>query len=193
MVSRDLGGRLAAMRAALVLLLVSSTAMAAPVDKLFEDVDGNGTADAVELGSDGTLTIAGTPVKVAPAATRGKILVARLPAGAQLVVTTSVAALDDVFACCDQSAPQILVDPSHAERVVALGRAVMLASGSRVRELSHDDRVTLLRLTEQVDQIVDRLGRLAVRPFSGPGTAPAPRFESPRQEFGAPAAVPPCQ
>ena len=74
------------MRAALFLLLVSSTAMAAPVDRLAEDVDGNGTADAIELGSDGTLTIGGTPVKVAPAATRGKIAVARLPAGAQIVV-----------------------------------------------------------------------------------------------------------
>jgi len=101
--------------------------------------------------------------------------------GAQLVIVTSVAALDAVFGCCDQSAPQILVDPTHAERVVALGRAVMRASGSRVRELSHDDRLTLLRLTEQVDELVERVGR-----FAGPGViAPARafHFESPSREF----------
>jgi DNA-binding MarR family transcriptional regulator len=42
--------------------------------------------------------------------------------GAQLVISTTVAALDDVFACCDRSAPQILVDPTHAERIVALSQ-----------------------------------------------------------------------
>ena len=52
--------------------------------------------------------------------------------GAQLVVSTSVAALDDVFACMDQSDPQILVDPSRAERVIALGRVPRL----RLRELA---------------------------------------------------------
>ena len=45
-------------------------------------------------------------------------------AGAHLVISTSVAALDDVFACCDQSGPQILVDPTRTERVVALGRVL---------------------------------------------------------------------
>ena len=108
-------------------------------------------------------------------------------AGAQLVIATSIAALDGVFACCDQCVPQILVDPSHAERVVALGRAVARASGSRLRELSHDDRLTLLRLTEQVDQIVDRLGRLGAPGFAtgGPGQA---CLKSPQRDFTGPGA-----
>jgi hypothetical protein len=89
MVSRALGGRLAPMRAALCLLFASSTAVAAPVEKVSEDVDGNGTVDPIELGADGTLTIAGTPVKVAPAASKGKILIAKLPGGAQIVVDVS--------------------------------------------------------------------------------------------------------
>ena len=38
--------------------------------------------------------------------------------GAHLIVSTSVAALDDVFACLDQSNSQILVDPSRADRVI---------------------------------------------------------------------------
>lgn len=74
------------MRAALVLLLLCEAAAAAPVDKLSDDIDGNGTVDAVELNPDGTLLIGTTPVKVAPAASRGKILVAKLVGGAQLVV-----------------------------------------------------------------------------------------------------------
>ena len=44
--------------------------------------------------------------------------------GAQLIVSTSLAALDDVFAALDQSDPQILVEPSRAERLVALGRTM---------------------------------------------------------------------
>ena len=43
-------------------------------------------------------------------------------AGAQMVVSTSLAALDDVFGCLDQSGAQVLVEPTRAERVIALGR-----------------------------------------------------------------------
>jgi Winged helix DNA-binding domain len=105
-------------------------------------------------------------------------------AGAQLVVSTSVAALDDVFGCLDQSGAQILVDPGRAERVIALGRVLARLPGLRLRELSEEDRLTLLRLTEQVGQIAERLERL------GGGSAQvepegdsAFRFESPRPAF----------
>src|SRR6478735_11858376 len=80
--------------------------------------------------------------------------------GAHLVISTSVHALDDVFACCDQSAPQILVDPSRAERVIALGQVLARVPNLRLRELAEDERLTLLRLTEQVGQIAARLERL---------------------------------
>ncbi len=69
--------------------------------------------------------------------------------GAQLVVSTSVEALEDVFACLDQSAPQILVAPSRGDRVIALGRALARCSAT----ISDDDRLALLRLTEQVSEI----------------------------------------
>lgn len=98
--------------------------------------------------------------------------------GAQLVVSTSVAALDDVFACLDQSQPQILVDPSRAERVLALGRALALQPGHAVRELSGDDRLALLRLSEQVGRIAERLDRL-----SGARDAGETHVESPRPAF----------
>lgn len=77
--------------------------------------------------------------------------------GAHLVVSTSVAALDDVFACMDQSRPQILVDPGRAERVVALGRVLAETRTLNLRELSQEDRLVLLRLSEQVTGIAERL------------------------------------
>lgn len=96
--------------------------------------------------------------------------------GAQLVVSTSVAALDDVFACMDQSGPQLLVDPGRAERVIALGRVLALISQLRMRELGEEDRLMLLRLTEQVARIAERLDRLA------PAPTPA-GLEAPRSGF----------
>jgi len=105
--------------------------------------------------------------------------------GARLVVSTSIAALDEVFACCDRSAPQILVDPSRGERVVALGRA-MARTPSRLRELGRDDRLALLRLTEQVGEIADRLERLAGSGFGIVGEDKVSQFESPRHGYATP-------
>jgi hypothetical protein len=115
--------------------------------------------------------------------------------GASVVVSTSIGALDDVFGCLDQSRAQILVAPSRAERVIALGRVLGTMPRGRVRELSDVDRLTLLRLTEQVGQIAERLERISP-------AAPSPsldgisdhdhgavfRFESPSTVWaGAPA------
>jgi hypothetical protein len=96
--------------------------------------------------------------------------------GAQLIVSTTVAALDDVFACLDQSDPQILVDPTRADRVIALGRVLGRLSHLRLRELSEEDRLLLLRLTEQVGQIAERLDRMAGGGMPG-------RLEAPRRGF----------
>jgi len=107
--------------------------------------------------------------------------------GTQLIVSTSVAALDDVFGCLDQSSPQLLVDPSRAEWVIALGRAMAGSAQLRLRELSEEDRLVLLRLTEQVGQIAQRLEKLEgpVRDF-GPGDGDSAfRFESPRPAFAS--------
>ena len=80
--------------------------------------------------------------------------------GAALVVSTSMGSLDDVFGCLDQSNAQILVSPSRAERVIALGQ-VLARAGSRVRELSEEDRLSLLRLTDQVTQLAQKLEALS--------------------------------
>jgi len=106
-------------------------------------------------------------------------------AGAHLVISTTVEALDDVFACCDQSMPQILVDPTRAERVIALGRVLARIPNLRLRELAENDRLTLLRLTEQVGQIAERLERLGGHEPK-PGGWGAFRFESPAPAYSGP-------
>lgn len=82
-------------------------------------------------------------------------------AGAHLIVSTTLDGLDAVFACMDQSDPRILVDPNRAERVLALGEVMAKLPAHMLRELSEDDRLMLLRLSEQVGQIAGRIERLA--------------------------------
>lgn len=81
-------------------------------------------------------------------------------AGIQLIVSTTLEALDDVFGCLDQSGAQLLVDPCRSDYVMALGRARALAPRGRLREMAEEDRLALLRLTEQVGQIATQLGRI---------------------------------
>lgn len=85
--------------------------------------------------------------------------------GAQVVVSTSLDSLEAVFGCLDQSQPDILVAPSRADRMIALGRGLarcgLAGRGKRVRELDDEDRLTLLRLTEQVSEIARTLARLS--------------------------------
>ncbi len=106
--------------------------------------------------------------------------------GAYLIVSTTVEALDGVFACMDQSNPQFLVDPDRSDRVIALGQVLARFSRLRLRELNEEDRLMLLRLTEQVGQIAQRLDRLDPRSGLAPepdGGESAFRFESPRRDF----------
>lgn len=80
--------------------------------------------------------------------------------GAKLIVATNLEGLDDVFAVLDQSNPQILVSPSRAERVIAVGRVMGDAGAARLREMGEEDRVALLRLSQQVEAIAHSLDRL---------------------------------
>lgn len=94
-------------------------------------------------------------------------------AGAKLIVATNMAGLDDVFAVMDQSNPQILVSPSRAERVIAVGRVMGEAGGARLREMGEEDRVALLRLSQQVEAIahsLDRLSHANVQPKAAAGS-----------------------
>jgi hypothetical protein len=108
-------------------------------------------------------------------------------AGARLIVTTTLEALDDVFAVLDQSAPQILVSPSRAERLVAVGRVMGEAGSARVREMAEEDRLALLRLAQQVEAIAQSLDRLArpAAPTAASGATTLSDFRRPADQ-GAP-------
>lgn len=98
---------------------------------------------------------------------------ARVP----VIVSTSLAALDPVLACLDQSGAEVLVEPTRGERVIALARALSKIPRMAVRELDEADRLTLVRLTEQVAQIAAQIDRLSS------GEPRAIRLESPGDDF----------
>ena len=95
-------------------------------------------------------------------------------AGAQLIVLTSEAALEDVFGCLERSHPQIVIGGRQSEGLIALGAALARLPGRRVREMDEEDRLAFLKLTEQLGRLSDRLDRFE----SG-----AARLESPAPGF----------
>lgn len=107
-------------------------------------------------------------------------------AGAQLVVATSVAALEDVFGCIEGAGARILVDPTPAQAAIALGSAILNLSHSRVRELHEGERLELLRLTEEVGRLAAKLDRLALPLGAESPHALTARLASPAIEFGGP-------
>lgn len=81
--------------------------------------------------------------------------------GARLIISTSLDALDAVFGVLDQCDPQILIQPSRAERIVAVGRALAEVGNRRVREMTEDDRLNLLHLSRQVEELAGKLDQLS--------------------------------
>ena len=89
-------------------------------------------------------------------------------------MSTSLDALDDVFAALDQSDPQILVSPGRADRVLAVGR-ILAELGSpratdRVREITREDRLNLLQLSRQVEEIARQIEGLTGGEAGLPGS-----------------------
>lgn len=139
-----------------------------------EDLGGAGfrTVDGGEIANllDGPITMLGDVVMIDCPVIDARTLagLARLDmrvarSGGRLIVSTSIDALDDVFAALDQSDPQILVQPSRAERVVAAGRVLADIANPRVREMTEDDRLSLLHLSRQVEAIAHKLEGLSER------------------------------
>ncbi|MDY7098552.1 MAG: MarR family transcriptional regulator [Pseudomonadota bacterium] len=138
---------------------------------------------------DGPITLLGDVVMVdCPAAIAGGLEASTLAAlarldmrvarsGVHLVVTTSLEALDDVFGALDQSQAQILVQPTRADRLVAVGRVMSSVSNGRVREMSEEDRISVLHLSQQVEAIAQQLERISGRDTGG-SDLPASGFDN---------------
>jgi DNA-binding MarR family transcriptional regulator len=121
-----------------------------------------------------------TPVATAASlAALSRIDLRAARSGSQVIVSTTLAALEDVFGCLESCGAQLLVEPSRGERVIALGRALAAVPQGRVRDLSEDDRLALLRLTEQVAQLAERIDRLSPGPEATVPGSSVFRFESP--------------
>ncbi len=136
--------------------------------EIAEDLSGAGfrTLDGGEVATllDGPITLMGDVVMVdcpvldaASIAALARLDMRVAQSGAQLIVSTSMDSLDDVFAALDQSCPQILVEPSRAERIVAVGHVLARLPNARVREMDDEDRLGLLHLARQVESIAQQL------------------------------------
>lgn len=112
-------------------------------------------------------------------------------AGAHLIVTTSLEAFESVFSALDQSQsqPQLLVGPSRAERLVAVGRTLSQVGNSRVREMTEEDRLSLLYLSRQVDAIAHELDKLS-GPHGQPVSSTGETLSEFKSEFRGPEANP---
>lgn len=80
--------------------------------------------------------------------------------GASLIVSTQIGALEPVLVASRDADPVLLVEPGRAERLVAFGEAFAALAGRRVRELSDDDRLVVLRLVERVSTLAEKLDGL---------------------------------
>ncbi len=140
--------------------------------EICDDLSGAGfrTLDSgpLEVLLDGPITMLGDVVIIDCPGVDGTTLAAlsRLDqrvarTGAHLIVSTTLDCLDDVFAALDQSEPQILVQPTRAERIVAVGRVMADIGTARVREMSDEDRLNLLYLSRQVEAIAHKLEGLS--------------------------------
>ncbi|WP_239806574.1 winged helix DNA-binding protein [Croceicoccus hydrothermalis] len=77
--------------------------------------------------------------------------------GEALILSTSANAIDTVYGMADWGDAQILVNPSDAERAMALAVAATRAPGQSVGDIASEDRAALMRLTEQVSMLVRRI------------------------------------
>ncbi|GGD65491.1 hypothetical protein [Croceicoccus mobilis] len=122
---------------------------AEPLDKLLTD-------EALVLGD---LVIIDLPVPGAELlAALARLDMRAGQSGTQLIVATRVEGIDAVFGAMDSAGVQFLVDPKPAEYALAIGAALARLPGRSVHEMTHEDHLALVRLTEQVHSLARRIG-----------------------------------
>lgn len=77
--------------------------------------------------------------------------------GGQLILNCSSTTLEQAFFHCDQSQPQLLMEASRADVMLAFGQAAFAVPSYRVKEVDRDNHFLLMRLLEQVTKIAMRL------------------------------------
>jgi len=79
---------------------------------------------------------------------------------ARLIVSTTIGALEPVIVATSAADPVLLVEPGRAERLVAFGETLAGMVRGRVREMSEEDRLAVLRLVERVTMLAEKLDGL---------------------------------
>ena len=109
----------------------------------------------------GDIVFIDAPIADAPSlAMLGRLAERVMRSGARLIVATRIGALEPVMVATAAGEPVLLVEPGRAERLVAFGEALAGLAGARVRELSDEDRVAVMRLVERVTTLAERLDGL---------------------------------
>ncbi|GAB5348003.1 MarR family transcriptional regulator [Alteriqipengyuania sp. 357] len=117
--------------------------------------------DAEAARSLGDIVFVDAPVAdAAGLATLDRLVERVARSGARLIVSTTIGALEPVMVAAAAGDPVMLVEPGRAERLVAFGEALAGLVGARVRELSDEDRVAVIRLVERVTTLAERLDGL---------------------------------
>ena len=80
--------------------------------------------------------------------------------GARLIVSTTIGALEPAIVATSAADPVLLVEPGRAERLVAFGEALAGMVRGRVREMSEEDRLAVMRLVERVTMLAEKLDGL---------------------------------
>ena len=75
-------------------------------------------------------------------------------------MSTTIGALEPVIVSSTAADPVLLVEPGRAERLVAFGEALSGLFERRVRDLSGEDRVAVMRLVERVSLLAEKLDGL---------------------------------
>lgn len=147
-----------------------------------EPVAASNDASACSLGD---VVLVDAPAADAPTLALIERLAERVVrSGARMIVSTSIGALEPVIVSSSVADPVLLVEPGRAERLVAFGEALSGLFDRRVRELSGEDRVAVMRLVERVTTLAEKLDGL-VGEKEGPASAFAfgTGVASPRRAF----------
>lgn len=96
--------------------------------------------------------------------------------GNSLVICTDIEFLDDIYGCFATSSPHILIAETRSQLLLALGVALgRSASDSRLREPGPETDAVLLRLTDEVARLAEKLDRLAPNDVETPGRLASPK------------------
>ena len=137
------------------LRIVQDEALAGLEDGLEDGVEGGGARALGDL-----IAVDARGADAATLAMLGRLAERVARSGARLIVSTTIGALEPVMVAARAADPVLMVEPGRAERLVAFGEALADMLDRRLREMSEEDRLTVMRLVERVTSLAEKLDGL---------------------------------